>query len=104
LNSLLYQLIRLKNIQSGYVHYLNEKSIAGEYISYDRDTRIFNRFRVAINKTDFISVFEGRIALIIKGLRVLQHQQIHLDVSVYQVKIEEEEDTKDTSSAMCIFD
>jgi hypothetical protein len=106
INSLLYQLVRLKGLSFGDVHYLREGLVGEEtmeYIGYDRQTRIFNRFSVAINKTDCINAFEGRVALSIKGLRVIDDCLIFLDVSVFQVKIEEEADTKDTSSSDCIF-
>jgi hypothetical protein len=107
INSLLYQLVRMKGLTLGDVHYIRE-GVTGEetaeYVSYDRNSRVFNRFSVAINKTDCINGFDGRVALTIKGLRVIDDHHIFLDARVHQVKIEEEDDTKDTPSDACIFD
>jgi hypothetical protein len=106
LNSLLYQLVLLKNIQVGHVHYLRQptKNSAAEHVHYDRNTRVFNRVGIELWKSDFISCFHGRVALAVKGVRVIDDYHIYPEMFVYQVKIEEEEDTTFDRSADCIFD
>ena len=106
INSLLYQLVLLKNIKVGHVHYLRQptKNTAAEHIHYDRYTRVFNRIGIELMKSDFISCFRGRVALAIKGLRVIDDYHIYPEIYVYQVKIEEEEDTNFSGPGDCIFD
>ena len=99
LNSLTYQLVRLKDLRQGYVHYIrksHDENNDALFFDYDRQTRIFNRMCIPIAKTDCIQVFEERVTLSINGLRIACDYHIYLDVSVYQVKVEEELD--------CIFE
>lgn len=106
LNSLTYQLVLLKNIKVGHVHYLRQpgKNNAAEHVHYDRNTRVFNRCGIELWKSDFINCFRGRVALVIKGLRVIDDYHIYPEIYVYQVKIEEEEDTHFSAAGDCIFD
>jgi hypothetical protein len=108
LNSLIYELVQLKGISNAHVHYLrhpNDKNNNAEFIRYDRNTRIFNREGKEVFKSDFINVFHGRVALAIKGLRVMDDVHIFAELSVHQVKIEEEEVLhKQGSPSDCMFD
>lgn len=107
LNSLLYQLVLLKNIKIGHVHYLRQptpKNSVTEQVHYDRYTRVFNRFSQELWKSDFVCSFRGRVALAIKGIRVIDDYHIYLEVYVHQVKIEEEEDRNFSGPGDCIFD
>jgi hypothetical protein len=107
LNSLLYQLALLKDFKCGHVHYLRQsidKINSAEHYHYDRSTRVFNRYGQELMKSDFIGVIQGRVALSIQGIRVIDGYHIYLEVTVSQVKIEEEEDVKMSASGDCIFD
>ena len=116
LNSITYQLVRLaaNPLRYGHVHYLYDS--AGDYMSraeffkYDRETRIFNRSNEPIMKSDFINTFHGRVALRVKGLRVVDDYHIYLDATVFQVKIDREDDlmparenNNSTEEEECIF-
>lgn len=106
-NSLLYQLVRLKDIRHGYVHYLRkciEEDNSALFFTVDQKTRVFNRSGIEIYKSDFLNVFEGRVALSIKGIYIVDSYHVYLDASVYQVKVEEEEDMKADASHDCIFE
>lgn len=101
LNSLTYQLVRLANLRHGQVQYLQKGATA--FFPYDRETRIFNRYGEPVMKTDFINTFSGRVALQVKGLKVADKQQIYLDTSVHQVKIELEDEMMESPSPDCMF-
>ena len=103
LNSLLYQLVRLKDIYRGQVHYLHGSSGKVECFPFDKHTRLFNRFGSAIGRSDYIGIFDGRVAVAVNGLRVLDDFHIFLDFSIYQIKIEEEEEVCETPDYNCIF-
>ena len=103
LNSLTYQLVRLANLRHGQVQYLERGATA--FFRYGRDTRIFNRYGEPIMKTEFINTFSGRVALQVKGLKVVaDKQQIYLDTSVHQVKIDLEDELMESPSPECMFD
>ena len=107
LNSLFFQLVLLKDVKHGHVHYLRQvtdKNNSAEHFHYDRGTRVFNRIGQELYKSDFIKVFQGRVALSIKGIRVVDGYHIYLETYVYQVKIEEEEGMNLSASGDCIFD
>lgn len=106
LNSLLYALVRLKGIKSGVIHYLsqcNDLDSVPMAFHFDRGTRMFNRYGQSISRCDFIDVFEGRVALSINGLRVIDDFQVFLDVTVHQVKMEEDFTANLTPDSQCIF-
>ena len=56
-------------------------------------------------KAEFINTFSGRVALQVKGLKVAaDKQQIYLDTSVHQVKIDLEDELMESPSPECMFD
>jgi hypothetical protein len=69
----------------------------------DQKTSIFNRLCVRISKADYIRLFEGKVALSINGLVIHGGHQVYLDVTVYQIKIEAEDETTLSASDDCIF-
>lgn len=108
LNSLTYYLARLANLRHGHVHYLHDstgENPRAEFFKYDRATRIFNRSNETIMKSDFINTFHGRVALRVKGLRVVDDYHIYLDTTVFQLKIDREDDvtTDVDANNECIF-
>ena len=103
LNSLTYQLVRLANLRHGQVQYLQKDATA--FFPHDRDTRIFNHYGEPVMKTEFINTFSGRVALQVKGLKVADKQQIYLETSVHQVKIDLEEEMMEAHrQSVCLFD
>lgn len=107
LNSLLYQLVLLKGFSYGHMHYLrkpNDKNNTAEFIPYDRNTRVFNRYGQHLNKSDFICMFHARVAVAIRGLRLVDGFHIYPELSVYQMKIEDEEPSLNSTAIGCIFD
>ena len=106
LNAITYHLIKQANIHNGHVHYFcesNDDDHRSSFFAYDRKTRIFNRSKQPIMKTDFINTFHGRVALAIKGICVAGDLHICLNPVVYQVKVEQEDDIGEIASNECIF-
>lgn len=107
LNSLLYQLVRLKALNQGMVHYISERSPGAKrnpvVFHFDKDTRVFNGAGQSVSRCDYIDVFKGRVALTIKGLFVVDDSHIYLDLCVHQVKIDQDVDAQMTSSDECMF-
>lgn len=107
LNSLLYQLVRLKGLNHGLVHYLSERSAGSNrnpvVFHFDKDTRMFNAAGQSVSRCDYIDVFKGRVALAIKGLFVVDDSHIYLDLCVHQVKIDQDVDAQMTASDECMF-
>ena len=54
-------------------------------------------------KSDFINTFHGRVAIRVKGLRVIDGYHIYLDTVIFQVKIDQEDDVTPDASDECIF-
>lgn len=104
LNSLLYQLVRMKDIRNGFIQYLKHPTAETcECLCYDSETRVFNQLGKCIPRSSFLTHFTGRIALAIYGLQVIGGYHIYLENTVYQVKIEEEEDSDTTPDSRCMF-
>lgn len=108
INSLLYQLVRLKGLNRGLVHYISEHALHSknpQVFRFDKDTRLFNRFGQSMSRCDYIDVFEGRVALSINGLLAVDDLHIYLDLSVHQVKIDQDLDAQQvTADNECMFD
>jgi hypothetical protein len=100
-NSMLYHLIRLKDLRIGYPHYYFPKGLCTFAFAYDRETKMYNALNIPISKCGFIDRFNGRVALKIVGLCVHDKYHIYLDVRVHQIKVDEE-DVKTTTE--CMFD
>lgn len=107
LNSLLFDLARMKGIRTGLIHYIKETNSADEsnpqVIMMDRKTRFFNRHSQSIDRCDFIDKCQARVALAIDGLYVIDSYHVYLYVTVHQMKVEHDMDAKETPDADCIF-
>jgi len=108
LNSLTYQMLCMAGIKEGRAHYLRlsygNDDHSSEYYPLVRTSRIFNHRGQPIMKTDFLKTFRAKVALAIKGIRVIDDYHIYLNAVIYQVKVMEEDDvTNDTPSSDCIF-
>lgn len=108
LNSLLFDLVRVKDIRGGMVHYIKEAHYKDEsnpqVITLDRKSRFFNRHGEAIDRCDFIDKCRARVSLAVDGLIVIDSYHIYLHVMVHQVKVEEDVDAKITPCSDCIFE
>ena len=106
LNSLLYDLTRLHEVQYGAVHYFSTSSDTDPAMNafpFDKDTRMFNRFRKPVGRCDYIDMFEGYVSLSINGLFVVDGCHVFLDVTVHQVMIDTDLNANYSCSSECIF-
>jgi len=109
LNSLLFQLVELYGLDNGRMHYLRKSYDDGyqsnEFFALDRDSKLFNFAGVPVMKTlRLLKTFDGKVALSIKGFRVIDDFHINLNVCVHQIKIEDEQDVYNTQIEDCIFE
>lgn len=106
LNCLTYQLLCLANIKYGHAHYLHMNYKPNEYTSehfpLDRQSKLFNKSGDRLHKTDYIKKFSAKVAIAVRGLRVLDQFHIYPTTSIYQVKVIDEEDVHEPTDD-CIF-
>ena len=62
LNSMLYHLVRLKDLRNGYPHYYFPKGRCTYGFVYDRETKMYNALNIPISKSGFIDRFNRRSA------------------------------------------
>ena len=109
LNSLTYQLVeQQQGLTSGHIHYLRHSygldDYSSEFFAIDRDTKVFNAMAIPIMKTSIVRSFQGKVAIAVKGLRVVDDFHIYLNAVIRQVKVEQEDDVIDAVLDECMFD
>ena len=96
LNSLTYQLLCLANINYGHAHYLhlnyNRNESTSEHFPLDRYSKLFNKSGEQLLKTNYIKKFSAKVAVAVQGIRVLDQFNIYPSITIYQVKVIDEED------------